>query len=53
MNKPSTPVTDWKRKGLRVGWTIRNKNGQLCTVTWICNGQVTYKLKASQSTPSN
>lgn len=33
--EPKKPVSDWKSKGLRVGWTVRMNNGKLAIVTWV------------------
>lgn len=42
--KPAQPVTEYKRKGIRLGWTIRLANGKLAKVTWIENGQMMAKV---------
>lgn len=36
-------VSNWDNKGVRVGWTIRAKNGTLGVVTWINNGCAMYR----------
>lgn len=34
-NPENVPVSDWKARRLKVGWHIRNRQGQIGVVTWI------------------